>query len=200
MRDPKWGHHVSMIDFAIYLANHKDIQFAFRHFNNASVLAQTRQTALAVAIEEDFSHLLFIDDDMGFTPEAFEFLRSRNKVFVGANCVKRNEDRTPVAMGKEQELIYSADKTGIERITYTGMAFCLIDVNEVKKIPPPHFEQPWLEHMKKYLGEDKNFCWVLAKNDIPIFTDHDAARYVVHIGDFNYQEDFSVMKIGKTKV
>lgn len=54
-----------------------------------SCLPVARQLIVAEAIKGDYTHLLFLDDDMKFSPEAFNSLQSRDVSFIGANYMIR---------------------------------------------------------------------------------------------------------------
>lgn len=189
-RDWKSQFGMSLTRLVIHLLSIKKIEVEIIPMSGQSCLSGGRQSLLDAAVNNNFTHILFIDDDMGFSVDAFDFLISRDKDFVAANCVTKKSAQ-PVTLGKNKETIYSAGKAGVERIVYTGLAFALIKTEAIKNIPRPHFEVRWYEELKGYLTEDYNFCYLLAKHGKELYIDHDAARHVVHIGDHGYQENFT---------
>lgn len=157
-----------------------------------SNLSRGRQHCLDLAIKDGYTHLLFIDDDMKFTNECFDLLLSRDKDFIAPNCV--NADRIPVTEDFDGSYIHSKDKTGIQQIARTGLAFALIKMDKIKNIPRPHFEVRWAnnhEGKEFYLPEDYYFCTKLTDHKIDLYIDHDAARKIVHIKKAFLQEDFT---------
>jgi hypothetical protein len=183
-RDWKIAFGISIVGLVIYL-NKLGIEATVRVIEN-SLLSQAREEMLLMAINEKFSHLLFVDDDTQFKPEAVQILVDRNKDFCAANQIHKNSEIIPTARGGHGERIYSKGKTGIERITYIGLGFALIKIDAIKDISTPHFEVKWAT--QGYLSEDHNFCYLLAQNNIELYVDHDASKYVWHIGNYPYQE------------
>jgi hypothetical protein len=163
---------------------------------NVSLLPLARQAYLNRAIEEDFTHLLFIDDDMKFSTEAFDFLISRNVDIVAANYTRKdNEDEfkgvpLKTTASKDGMLLFSNNKSGCEKVDSCGFGFCLIKIDSIKKIPEPHFEIVWDKVEKRYIGEDTRFCEILNEHNIDIHIDHDASRHVSHIGDYFFHEKY----------
>lgn len=190
-RDHKNAYVRGLLPLAVHLER-SEHAYDFNIMRNMSDVAIGRSLLVELAIEKSFSHILFIDDDMGFQVEAFEYLAKRNVDVVGANCVTKSDQRPSARKG--QEHIYSKGKSGLEEIDKIGMAFTLLNMDVFKKIERPFFESHMIYHEEKKtitpVGEDTYLCQKLVENKIPIYVDHDAARYVTHIGDFAYQEDF----------
>lgn len=89
------------------------------------------------------------------------------------------------------EPIISRGKAGIEKVSHPSLGFALIKVSAFENIPAPHFEVRWSTEHNLYFGEDNQFYFLLAKSGVDLYVDHDATRYVSHVGEYNYQEDFS---------
>lgn len=189
-RDWKLSFTTSVLELGFHLSR-LNIEANIRPFAS-SCLSQSRQSLLNMAIEKNFSHLLFIDDDMFFKMEALNHLLSRNKDFVAPNIALRNT--SPVrtnTVGANDTILTSVGKTGIEKIKLTGLAFTLINVEAIKKIPAPHFEVMWSNDINAYVHEDEYFCTTLRKHGIELYVDHDASRYIWHLGQDAQQEKFT---------
>lgn len=185
--EPDFGN--SLIRLMIH-TSHLNMPTTIHSLQGVSNIALGRQNALSLAIKEGFSHLLFVDDDVWFKAEALDFLFSRNKAFIAANIVKKPSvemvmdktfSPTPVSKNKDGSIIYSKDKHGVEKVDYTGLGFALINLGEIKKVQAPHFTGT-------DLSEDFTFCWKLAQNGIDVLIDHDATRFVAHIGRYPFSE------------
>lgn len=192
-RDWKFGFGRSLFDLGIHLTK-KEIDFELATMHPVSNLSLARQTMAAEANKRAKTHILFIDDDMGFNCEAFDILASRDLIFVGANCVKKSAALEAIAHDLNGEILYSSGKTGIEKISKLGLGFTLVNMEAFVKTPAPHFIPSWSHNKDKQTleseSEDTYFCRLLREHKIDLYVDHDAARHVVHIGDFNYQENF----------
>lgn len=173
-----------------YLHDH-NIQADINPFES-SCLSKSRQTALNRAVHEDFTHILFIDDDMKFDPQAFDLMRKREKPFIAPNILLRSTE-TPHTntQALDKGFVHSVGKTGIEEMYSTGLAFALIQADALRNIAPPHFPVLWIEEEQDYLREDMAFCHILRKNNIGMYVDHDASRHVWHIDKKMLQEDFN---------
>ena len=151
-----------------------------------SCLSMGRQEALATAKKHNFTHVLFIDDDMIFAPNLLQSLIGRKKQIVGANAMTKDKYKsTFVVRGMDGERLSSKNKTGIEEVTRHGMGVMLVDLTILDKVPVPHFEVVWRDG--SYVSEDNYFCDKLREHGIKIYTDHDAAQQIGHVGDYVYE-------------
>lgn len=191
-RDWKERFGVSLVQLALHLTKFSDIEATLLPIRGTSLISLNRQRAIDEAVSGNFSHLLFLDDDMGFDVDAFDSLKSRNLAFVAANCVLRMEDKNgrlyTGSYDNEGKMILSKGKTGIQRVAHTGLAFALIRVSAFKNIPKPHFEIRYEEKISSYLGEDIYFCHKLFRSGIELYIDHDASQSLCHIGSKEYKE------------
>lgn len=185
---PPDGYHVMSMMRLIPFLGQKGVQSEIRPLVGVSLLSQGRQIGLTSAMEEGFTHLLFIDDDIAFDNKAVESLLSRELDFVCANYVTKGEGSRPVVSGTDGQFLYSEGKTGVEKIIQSGLGMALIKTAAIKKIPEPHFEVVWVPQKKAYLGEDAYFCRLLAHHGVELYVDHDASKYVAHMGGFPYRE------------
>lgn len=192
-RDWKPGFCTSLISLALHLSK-KGVDFVIFSFDKHSLLPFGRQQAVDKAIADGFSHILFLDDDMKYTTTAFDSIADREVDFIGANCTTKTEVRDPLARGVDGQRISSIGKHGIEKITRIGLGFTLIKCDVFKKIEYPYFSIKWATNTetgeKKIVGEDHLLCRFLLEAGVNLYVDHDAARHVWHIGDFDYQENF----------
>ena len=155
-----------------------------------STITQGRKSIIEHAIKNEYSHILFLDDDMAFTSEAFKSLRARDCSIISANAVTRpNIQKTALeslplitAKDKNKKAIPSQNKTGIEPVSYIGLAFTLLRVEDIKKIPKPWFV------LTEDVTEDYYFCKKAIESGLEIYVDHDATKHVAHVGDFPFSE------------
>ena len=189
-RDWKAGFYSSLIDTMIEMSS-MGLHPGLRVLSKVSNIASGRKKLLQQAIDGGFSHILFIDDDMAFEPKAFKFLASRDCSFVAANAVtkpniagiKLEEAPRITAKDKDKNPVSSLNKTGIEPVERIGLAFALLRIEDIKKIPDPHFA------LSESSGEDYFFCQRAIEHGIDIYVDHDATKHVVHIGDYPFCEE-----------
>lgn len=191
-RDFKHGYVNGMISLALTLAG-SNISCDFRIVKNMSDIVTGRTLLVEQAISAGFTHILFVDDDMEFSPGAVKLLLERDVDFVGANCLIKGTSTPSARIGREP--IYSKGKTGIEKINKIGMAFTLIKISAFEKIQRPYFESNVLYNQQLNTmtptGEDTFLCLKFHAAGIEMYVDHDAARLVKHVWDTGNSEDFS---------
>lgn len=191
-RDWKFAFGGSITGLTNHISRHgiKGIKLRYElwHVHGSSCPSQFRQRALNKAIQEGFTHLLMIDDDMYFPSDILDTLFSRNLPIVTINARRKNPKAFRcTAMDMDGNMIDSRGKEGVEEVAWVGVcAFGLIDIGAIKHIAPPHFECRWLPERNDYLSEDYYFCAKMRDNGMKIFIDHDASRRIGHIGDFIY--------------
>jgi hypothetical protein len=163
----------------------------FRLRPGSSLLPKARQEILNTALAEDFTHLLFLDDDMTFPPDTVGRLAAHGKRIVGVNAVrKRQTVCLHTAVGMTGDLLDSRDRTGLEEVLRMGLGVVLIDLDAVRNIPPPHFEGGWSPEVSDYTGEDYGFCRALIAAGEQIYIDHDLSRDIGHIGQAVYSHRY----------
>ena len=101
-------------------------------------------------------NLLFLDDDMTFTPEMFDALRATSGDIVSALCFVRAQPPTRPAMFRRRddghyESILSYQQNTVMPVDATGLAFTLI-----RKPVLDALEAPFTRESSK--GEDITFC------------------------------------------
>jgi hypothetical protein len=176
----------------------------------SSLLPAARHRAIENALECNATHILCMDDDMSFNNSVFDTLLLRNVEFVGVNYVSKNYGHRPMQV-QTQDMngapVSSIGKTGIQRVRDVGMGFVLMKADIFRSIPKPWFEVPWVTEdtgenstgstmRSHHLGEDYYLTRLLNHHNVPVYVDHDASRFIGHIGDMIYTEAFAVQQRG----
>lgn len=159
-----------------------------------SLLPEARQRSITTAMNGGFTHILMLDDDMCFSPDAVLSLihkaQAETLPFIAANYITKDMgfNCKPCAKGLDGHPLSSVGKSGKDFITEIGLGMALIDVEMMKAIPKPWFEVGSIGEPDQdlYLGEDYYFCRLLGHEAVPLLVDHDASQDVGHIGDFVY--------------
>jgi GT2 family glycosyltransferase len=163
--------------------------FNMNVMQGASVLPRARQLAIDHAIKEDYSHILFLDDDMRFPADLLDDLFRHDSDIVGINYIKKVPGTSePQTCGLDGKFLSSKGKTGGEEVAWIGFGAVLINLDAVKNITAPQFEMRWMEERKDFIGEDFYFCGKVRRHGLKIYVDHDASNKAAHIGDFPYRE------------
>lgn len=150
-------------------------------------LVTARQDDLDDALNGDYTHILYLDDDQTFPHDVIERLLSHDKPVVTANYRKKSPDVQFVCSGEDNKFIDSRGRTGLERINACGMGITLVKLDAVRKIPKPHFCVVYSKATGKFIIEDTFFSNVMGVNGVDIWVDHDLSQVVGHVGETEYR-------------
>jgi len=152
---------------------------------SSSVIHGNRETLVMRAIENDKTHIMFLDDDMCFDPRVVDILFSRRLPVVATNYLIKDEacDKfVAVALEPKARVVTKETSTGLVPISYAGFGVSLFETEVFKKTPQPWFAPLWIEEGKSYTTED-NPCFERIRNaGFPCFLDQDASKLVKHLG------------------
>lgn len=154
-----------------------------------SYIQDNRETIVETAIEHKMTHLLFIDHDMIFEPEAVHSLVQRNKDIIGAPFALRTESsRFATVKGTDPHgnKIWEEYPDGLIKCCAVGTGFMLINLEVFKKIPKPWFQLEYDDKGELQYGEDMSFCRKAREAGFDIFCD--SKVNLLHIGDYYYGE------------
>lgn len=140
--------------------------------HEGSMLHLMRERLVQRAIELKCTHLLFVDSDMVFEPDAAMKLLKRKKAIIG---VPYNRRQLPLTTTIVKPKNMDAKFTECEAV---GTGFMLIDLSILKNL-----EQPWF-FWGKDTGEDYWFCSLARKAGYKVWCDLSIS--VGHIGDYRY--------------
>ena len=135
------------------------------------------------------THVLWLDADMTFPPDAALRLLAHEKDIVAANYVTRVAPSRPTAR-RDGQCIWSGEATGLEAVDHVGMGVFLMRTSVVANIPRPRF---WYSTPTE--TEDVFFCNRLREAGHTIYIDHDLSREVGHVGTFTYRETRAVVSV-----
>lgn len=162
-----------------------------------SVIAANRDSLVDRALADDCTHLLFIDDDMGFDFKAVWKLLERDLPIVLCNYRMKNPPYPFLCKSLDMtELQTTWDTTGIEEINYGGFGLCLIKAEVFDKVHRPRFLPIYDIPSQGYSTEDYPFFKLCREAGYPIFVDHDASRMVTHHGSFVYSYNLKEFNLG----
>ncbi len=161
---------------------------------------QARQELLQNALADGVTHVLWLDSDMRFPPDAFLRLLQREVPFVGINYAKRRMPpkfvgikkfpRSEDEQGQYLDTLESSE--GLEECDILGFGCFLMETATLVNLPDPD-DTPWFMHGKTELGapigEDAWFCRYMIQDALGgrIFCDHDLSKRCGHLGQFEYK-------------
>lgn len=158
-----------------------------------------RQEMMMQLVAAGVTHILWIDTDMSFPPDALVRLLHHQKYVVGINYAKRTLDPPSFValkeVGGDEEygrfLRTFEEDTGLEEVEGLGFGMTLMRTVIAGALPHPSegpwFGHEWLPKRRNWVGEDIYFCNLLRAAGVPMYVDHDLSKEVGHIGQFIYR-------------
>lgn len=160
-----------------------------------SDIVGARNAAAVMAIEEGFTHLMFIDSDMAFPPDTVERLLAHGKPVVGATYIRRCEPYNLLGLVAEKW----EDKPLVEALELpTGCL--LINVSALKKVGWPYFAFEYGDNPGERIGEDIWFCRKWRETGGKIYCDAVLTRQLGHIGIKKYTVQDGIEHIARKQM
>ena len=181
---------VSLAGMTAYFASERvstmpeeTITMVIRTFESSNWITN-REKLAKLAIDEDATHLMFLDDDMTFDPRVMEVLLGRRQDVVLTNyLIKTEPPQDFVAVRLNGKRLPTTEKsTGIQPICYSGFGVSLIRTEVFKKVPQPWFLPRFNPEKCEYTTEDFPFFDKVRDAGFTVYVDHDASKMVSHIG------------------
>lgn len=170
-----------------------------------ALIADLRMKILADAMKDSPTHILWIDDDMGFPEDSLVRLLNHNKPIVGVNYPRRRIPAGPVARKLDDSgwLYTTEESSGLEQALFTGMGLVLVNAGVIdaleaaEKLPcfDTYYDKsnPDWGPRGRLTGEDYHFFKVCREIGVDLWIDHDLSKQVVHMGDYPYNYKLAQM-------
>ena len=152
------------------------------------VLPNSRERITNQALQDGYTHLLWIDSDMVFPNDSLLRLLAHGVECVGVNAVRRSFPISFTAQTKPGEYLETrTESSGLEKVYRMGFGMLLIEAAAVRKIKKrPLFSLEWIGNQGIHRGEDFFFCGRLRKAGVTMYVDHDLTKEVGHVGSMTY--------------
>jgi len=160
--------------------------------SQGTLIANQRTELIKNALEEDVTHILFVDTDMRFPMSTLERLIAHDKDIVAVNYPTRKFPIQPVAFANDQtnERVFTEkDSTGLESVASVGMGIMLIKASIFDKIKLPYFMIGFSAAHQEYTGEDIFFCRKARAAGYEVFIDHNLSKEVRHTGAIDFEHE-----------
>lgn len=162
------------------------------HVLESSNWITNREKLARMAITDNETHLMFLDDDMQFDPSVLDILLGRRQAIVTTNyLIKTEPARDFVAVTLDgNRLPTKAESVGIEPVAYSGFGVSLIEVEVFKRTTQPWFMPDFNAEKSEYTTEDNPFFRRAREAGFTVYVDHDASKLVSHMGtkSWNWNE------------
>jgi hypothetical protein len=149
-----------------------------------SVIHMARENIVMRALEENATHLLFLDDDMVFEADILDVLFSRDSQATITNYLLKVDQPKFLTVDEDsQEIKTIEESTGLQVARSGGFGISLFDMDVFKKTPQPWFLPLYIPSIKRYTTEDVPFFHRIKQAGFQLYVDHDASKKVSHIGN-----------------
>lgn len=164
------------------------------HQNRGTIIPQQRATLVMSAREAQASHILWIDSDMRFPPDALARLLAHNEPIVAANYTTRRKPYLPTAEHREHGYLFTPPATsGLAEVTHCGMGLMLTAMEVFDKTPPPYFIIGYSTADSEYYGEDFFFCRRVRESGFRVLIDQGLSQEVRHAGLMEFTAEHAVI-------
>jgi len=151
----------------------KSIEFNL-HIVCGSVIAESRTALVKEALQENPTHLLWLDSDIHFPPSVFEKLVKHGKDIVAAQYSTRYAPYQTVAFTDPNDMNCRLDAShGLHKIWAVGMGCMLVKSNVFDELPKPWFAHEYNKKLDTFSGEDIYFCNQAYNHGIDVYVDAD---------------------------
>ena len=143
------------------------------------------------AMEKGCTHVLFVDEDIGFEPDIVRTMFGRRQPIVACNYRIRFDHFGFAAVSPDmnERIPTLPESTGLQDIGFCGFGFCLIERAVFDALPQPWFPQHWHPESGTHTTEDVAFFLNARTAGFIPMIDHDASKHIVHVGSYRYRWD-----------
>ncbi|WP_316172419.1 hypothetical protein [Bradyrhizobium sp. SZCCHNRI2049] len=208
-RNPVWQYTAALASTLLFLQE-QGIRCTFQFVVGGSVIHKARNELCAHFLMSDYTDLLFVDDDMEWSPNAvLRLLASDKPLIAGAGRMRVQKPNSDPAVWCWRPLLRAGqlrqDEMGAIEVKGVGAAFMLINRRvlhdmatrrpEWKRVGAPDWPQDLRDHYYEFFrtgeegsdvefGEDYVFCnrWRAMGNEVWV----DPTIRLGHVGSFNY--------------
>jgi len=155
-----------------------------------SGISSGREQLIQQALQKPgMTHVLFIDEDMGFDINTLHVMARRRQPIVACNYRMRvpPADFTALKIDIEKGRVQTTEEmTGLEEAYYAGFGFALIERRVFEAVEQPRFIIEYCIQNNVYTTEDHPFYRKAREAGFPCYIDHDASKLIWHVGGMNY--------------
>lgn len=149
-----------------------------RFFGNA-VSTFGRNELVRWSMQREATHVLWIDTDSVFPPNAATMLLASGKPFIGANFALKDGSGESAAWGLEGGRL-KPQPFGIEEVSTLGFGFTLTSREVLAAVGEPWFKT--VEGERGGPADEYRFCKIAREAWMPPHVDHSLSRECAHVG------------------
>ena len=136
--------------------------------NQSLYIDYSRNQLVGVALQNNSTHLMFIDSDISFPSDGIERLLAHDKDIVGGYYNTRRGNN-PIKHLEDGQIISKPNPSTLFKCHILPTGFMLIRLEALEKIARPFFQV--ITHEKGTIGEDVVFCKKASDAGIEVWCD-----------------------------
>jgi len=156
----------------------RDVKIAYQNVKS-TIIHSARAILVQSAVDNDCTHILFLDSDLTFPPNTLNRLIAYHQPFVCATYVRRHPPHELI--GKPDMTITSKPPNGLLAMSEVPLGCVLIKLSIFDAIPRPHFSYIAGETPASDISEDIGFCRAVRAAGLPIYCDPTLTRELGHL-------------------
>jgi len=158
----------------------RDVKIAYQNVKS-TIIHSARALLVQSAVENDCTHILFLDSDLTFPPNTLNRLIAHHKPVVGATYVKRHPPHE--LLGKPSAIQPFGTPSPNDLLTMDEMPLgcMLIKLSVFDRLPRPHFSYECGFTPAQDISEDIGFCRNLRASGESILCDPTLSRELGHL-------------------
>jgi methyltransferase family protein len=178
------GEYARRADFYDYVDYMEMLPGTARSWVHGQSPARSRNIIINQAIEGNFTHVLFLDDDMAFKPDLMKTLLSHDKDMVTGLYLGRNYPHKPMIFdyadefGRCRYVFLNGHDSRLKKVVAAGLGACLIKTSVFEKMEKPYVRLGELD--KDHWCDDIGFFLRAKAAGFELFCDLEC--YLGHIG------------------
>jgi hypothetical protein len=156
----------------------------FVEFNMGTLIGNQREKLATTAIDQNATHILWLDSDMMFPKNVCEILLGHDLPFVACNYSTRALPLKSVSYTEifNWQSMIEDNSEGLVLVEGVGFGCVLTSTELFRESRKPWFPITYSKSTNDYLGEDMNFCLKVSEMGFPMFVDADLSKEIYHIG------------------
>ncbi len=154
-------------------------------------IGENRDKLVNTALDKGCTHVLFIDDDMGFDSDCLNIALMRHMPIVLANYRRKSPTAAFTARNADNtgSIETTKEKDSLEECSFGGFGFCLIERDVLEAVAMPRFLAYYEPEHQVYTTEDKPFYAAAKAAGFQAWVDHRLSKKVTHNGNYQYRWD-----------
>jgi len=160
----------------------RDVKIAYQNVKS-TIIHSARAILVQSAMDNDCTHILFLDSDLTFPPNTLNRLIAHHQPFVCATYVKRHPPHELLGKPNEEAAKYkqSVKPMGVIQMEEVPLGCALISLRVFDRLPRPHFSYVCGPTPADDISEDIGFCRAVRASGESIYCDPTLSRELGHL-------------------